>query len=285
MTSTAPPSSLPAGESIVAIAARDGRGTRRGSGVCVRHAGRFLTSARVVGDATTVEVLTADGQQHRARVVGRDRSTDLVLLDVVGTSSVPAAPLADASPRAGSAVRVLGAARPGELWQSSGLLASTDAIVAIAGGPMMSGLLETDASSGDAAAGGALIDHDGDVTGIILSRVGASGTTYALPIGQAVAIGEELEERGFAPHGSAGVTLADTAQGPAIVKMSADGPAAHAGARVGDVVMSIDARVVESANDVLAIVRAGEPGRTVTFELRRGKGELKVPVQLGTTAA
>ncbi len=47
--------------------------------------------------------------------------------------------------------------------------------------------------------------------------------------------------------------------------------------------MSIDGRAVESMNDVLAIVRSGEPGRTVTFELRRGKKELKLPVQLAAT--
>ncbi len=287
VTSTAPQSAITAGLSIVAIAARDDRGARRGSGVCVRHAGRILTSARVVGEATMVDVLSGDGQQHRARVVGRDRTTDLVLLEVVGAASVPAARLADTAPAAGSSVWVLGVARPGssDLWQSSGLLASTNAIVAVEGGPMTSGLLETDASSGNAAAGGALIDRDGAVAGIVLSRVGESGTTYAVPIGEAVAIGEELDAHGFAPHGSAGVSLVDTAAGPSIVRMSADGPAARAGARVGDVVMSIDGRPVEFPYDVMAIVRAGRPNQTVTFELQRGKGELKVPVQLGATTA
>jgi serine protease Do len=288
VTSTAPSSAITAGLSIVAISARDGRGARRGSGVCVRHAGRVLTSARIVGNATTVDVLTGDGQQHRARVVGRDRSTDLVLLEVDGAASVPAARLANDAPAPGSSVWVLGAARPGsfDLWQSSGLLASTDAIVAVHGGPMTSGLLETDASSGTAAAGGALLDRDGAVAGIVVSRVGESGTTYAVPIARAVAIGEELDERGFVPHGSAGISLVDTAHGPTIVNMSPDGPAARAGARVGDVVVSIDRRPVESPYDVMAIVSAGPPGGTVTFELRRAKGhEVMVPVQLGATTA
>jgi S1-C subfamily serine protease len=287
VTSTARQNVLTAGLSIVAIAARDGGGTRRGSGVCVRHAGRVLTSARVVGDATTVDVLTGDGQQHRGRVVGRDRTTDLVLLDVDNAASVPAARLADGTPAAGSSVWVLGAARPGsaDLWQSSGLLASTNAIVAADGGPTMSGLLETDANSGNVAAGGALIDPEGAVVGIVLSRVGDSGTTYAIPIGQAVAIGDELDEHGFVRHGSAGVSLVETADGPSIVGMSVNGPAARAGARVGDVVMSIDDRPVESKNDVAAIVHAGQPGGTVVFELRRGKGELKVRVRLGATTA
>src|SRR5437868_7138366 len=63
-SATVPQNVATTGLSIVAIAARDGRGTRRGSGVCVRHAGRVLTSARVVGNATQVDVLTGDGQQH-----------------------------------------------------------------------------------------------------------------------------------------------------------------------------------------------------------------------------
>ncbi len=285
VTSTAPQNALTAGRSIVAISARDARGARRGSGVCVRHAGRVLTSARVVGDATTVDVLTGDGRQHRARVVGRDRTTDLVLLNVDGAASVPAARLAEGAPAPGSSVWVLGAARPGstDLWQSSGLLASKDAIVAVEGGPMTSGLLETDASSGNAAAGGALIDGDGAVAGIVVSRVGQSGTTYAVPILRAVAIGEELDERGVAPHGSVGVSLVDSAGGPTIVRMSPDGPAARAGARVGDVVMSIDGRVVESPYDVIAIVRAGLPAGTLTLEVRRGKDKVWVPVHVGAT--
>jgi len=251
----------------------------------VRHAGGVLTSARLVGDATKVDVVTRDGQKHVALVVGRDRTTDLVLLAIDNGSNVPAARLADNAPAGGSPVWVLGSARPGtgDLWLSSGMLSSTDALVAVDGGPTTAGLLETDASSGTAAAGGALIDHDGAVVGIVLSRVGTSGTTYAMPIAAAVRIAEQLDDRGFAKHGAAGFVLDDEASGPTIVKMSADGPAVRAGAHVGDIVMSIEGRPVESMRDVMAIVRASEPGRTVTLQLQRGKGELKVPVQLAET--
>jgi S1-C subfamily serine protease len=282
VTSTAPSGALTTGLSIVAVVVHDNRETRRGSGVCVRHAGGVLTSARLVGDAKTVDVLTSDGETHPAIVRGRDHTTDLVLLAVDGAATVPAARLADDTPAAGSPVWVLGARPPGstEPWQSNGLLSSNNAILSVAGGPTMSGLLETDASAGNAAAGGALIDQDGAVAGIVLSRVGTSGTTFAMPIARAVAIAEQLDERGHATHGSAGVELTDKMSGPTITKMLADSPAARAGAKVGDVVMSIDGRPVETINDVAALVRAGEPGRTVTFELRRGKVELKVPVQL-----
>ena len=139
VTSTAPQGAFSTGLSIVAIAARDGRGTRRGSGVCVRHAGRVLTSARLVGDANTVDVITRDNQKHTAKVVGRDRTTDLVLLELDEASNVPAARLADASPAAGSPVWIVGAARPGasDLWVSGGMLSSTDALLAVDDGPTM----------------------------------------------------------------------------------------------------------------------------------------------------
>jgi len=282
---TVPQNVATTGLSIVAIAARDGRGTRRGSGVCVRHAGRVLTSARVVGNATQVDVLTGDGQQHVGNVVGRDRTTDIVVVDVVDAGDVPAARLADGNPPAGSSVWVLGAARPGatDLWRSSGLLQSTDGIVADDGGPTMSGLRETDANSGSVAAGGALIDQEGTVVGIVLSRVGDNSTTYALPITEAVRIGDDLVDHGFAAHGSAGVSLADTAAGPSIVALSARGPAARAGAHTGDVVLSVDSRRVETRNEVLAIVHAGTPASIVTFELQRGKTQLDIAVKLGAT--
>jgi S1-C subfamily serine protease len=244
-----------------------------------------LTSARVVGSATQVDVLTGDGQQHVGNVVGRDRTTDLVVVDVVDAADVPAARLADGSPPTGSSVWVLGAARPGaaDLWRSSGLLQSTDGIVADDGGPTMSGLLETDANSGSVAAGGALIDQDGTVVGIVLSRVGENSTTYALPITEAVRIGNDLASNGFAAHGSAGVSLADTVAGPSIVAVAAHGPAARAGARTGDVVLSVGNRQVETRNEVLAIMHAGTPGTFVTFELQRGRSQFDIRVKLGAT--
>ncbi|HYL50437.1 MAG TPA: PDZ domain-containing protein, partial [Acidimicrobiia bacterium] len=171
-----------------------------------------------------------------------------------------------------------------DLWRSSGLLQSADGIVADDGGPTISGLLETDANSGSVAAGGALIDQEGTVVGIVLSRVGENSTTYAVPITEAVRIGDDLANQGFVAHGSAGVSLADTVAGPSIVAVSAHGPAARAGARTGDVVLSVDSRPVETRNEVLAIVHAGTPGQIVTFELQRGRTQFDIPVKLGTTA-
>ncbi len=90
VTSTAPQSAITAGLSIVAIAARDDRGARRGSGVCVRHAGRILTSARVVGEATMPSTCSAATDSSTAPGSSdATATTDLVLLEVDGRGERP----------------------------------------------------------------------------------------------------------------------------------------------------------------------------------------------------
>jgi putative serine protease PepD len=270
------------GLSVVGVSARDAKGTRSGSGVCVRHAGEVLTSARLVGNAKTADIRTSDGERHVARVIGRDRISDLVLLSIDSAANVPAAQLADDSPSVGSAVWIMGAAPAAATssWVSSGMVSSRDAVVAVPSGPTMGGLLETDAVTGSGATGGALVDAEGDVVGIVLGRLDGNGTTYSVPIDYAVEVAEALHANGVYQHGSAGFLATDAARGPTIANVTADGPAARAGVRVGDVVRYVDGRAVESRNDVMAIVRTDKPGRAVTLILERGPGTLKVRLTL-----
>ena len=273
------------GPSVVAVLARDAQGTRRGSGVSVRHGGQLLTSARVVGTASTVEVVTADGRQHPARVVGRDLVTDLVLLDVQDEADVPAAQLADRAPSTGAAVWLLGAPanRTTAPWMSAGMASSNDALVVSDLGPSMGGLLETYAASTTAVVGGALVDATGSVAGIVLGHVNGSATTYAVPINVAVAVARQLDATGVVRHGTLGVRGADTPLGPMILQMKNDSPAARAGVHVKDLVQSINGRTVESIRDLTALVRGLDPGRTVVMAVRRGKQALEVRVELGAT--
>jgi len=284
-TVSAPEVAATVGASVLTVVAHDGAQTRRGSGVCVRHGGEFLTTAHVVGNASSVDVYTSDGRAHPARVIGRDRTTDLVLLALDVQSQVPAAHLASATPAMGAGVWVVGAPAPGtnNAWMSGGVLSSDDEIVATIAGPVTSGLIETDAVTSDAAAGGALVDHGGAVVGIVLGHVGATGTTYAIPIANAVSVAEELHEDGVAKHGSAGFTGENTLAGPTVASVVAAGPAARAGMHAGDIVVAVDGRPVDSMADVEALVRGHDPGQPVTFRVGRGRTRLDMTVVLGST--
>jgi S1-C subfamily serine protease len=281
---------LAVANSVVAVSARDGRETRRGSGVCVRRAGEILTSERLIGNAEKINVTTSDGRVHVARVVGRDRTTDLILLRLVSDGSAQAEPVtlrrsatfATSSPKAGDSVWVVGAPSPGGTspWLSTGLLASTDGMVAVESGPTTSGLLETGAASNAASSGGALVDQAGKVTGIVLAPVGSKRTTYAVPIDTALSIANDLREQGFTTHGALGIDGTNTPDGPTVTSMDPEGPAALAGVRVGDIVESVDEHEVDSMSDVMALVRHAGPGESIVLGLRRGAEQLQMLAQL-----
>jgi putative serine protease PepD len=271
------------GPSVVAVLAVDGKGSRRGSGVCVRHGSQVLTSTRVVGDAATVEVVTTDGTRHTARVAGRDLVTNLALLDLEGDTEVPAAPLAATPPTTGAPVWIVGAGRAATPWMSHGMAASTDALVASTDGPTTAGLLEIDAASNAGVVGGALVNASGSVTGIVLGHVNGSATTYAVNIDVAVEVAHQLDADGVAQHGALGVSGVDTPTGPMVIDMPRHGAAALAGIRVDDRVESVNGRAVPTVGDLTAVVRSMEPGETVVVDLRRGKSSVETHVRLGAT--
>ncbi len=280
------------GPSVVAVSVRDKSGARRGSGVCVRRshglvttANEVITSDRLVGSAASVNVTTSDGVVHSARIVGRDPTSDLLLLRL--DSGIPAASSARQAPRFGDTVYVVGASRPGATlpWMSTGILSSIDSLVSSRSGPTTSGLLETAAVSSSASSGGALVDTAGDVTGIVLAPVADSRMTYAVPIETALAIAEDLRLHGYAKHGALGIDGTDASAGPTVTGVVTGGPAERAGIRAGDIVESVDKREVDSMPDVMALVRHDAPGQTIVIALRRGADHLSVDVTLGSLGA
>ena len=260
----------------------------------MERSGDILTSDRLVGNATTVHVTTADGTVHTARVVGRDTTTDLVLLALTADTSGQTNPAstklgvpvqaATHTPRVGDTTWVVGAPSPGDtsLWMSSGLVASIDSKVAIEDGPTTSGLLETAAASGAATSGGALVDRTGDVTGIILSPVHDARVTYAVPIATALAVADDLRQHGYTTHGALGVNGVNSPAGPRVTKVIAGGAAQAAGVRVNDVIESVGNHEIDTTNDLMALVRHYRPGQSVVLGLRRGAKSIRVTATLGS---
>src|SRR5690606_33916837 len=71
------------------------------------------------------------------------------------------------------------------------------------------------------------------------------------------------------------------AQGAKVVQIVEDSPAAQAGLELGDVIVALDDREVESASDLQADLAELEPGRRVRVRLFRYGQELTVPIELG----
>jgi S1-C subfamily serine protease len=169
-----------------------------GSGVIVdADNGYVLTNDHVIRGASVIEVTTKDGRAFRARLVGRDRATDIAVLQI-RADNLSAVPIGDSeSLEVGDFVLAIG--NPFGLGQTV-----TSGIVSALGrtGLGIEGyedFIQTDASINPGNSGGALVTLDGRLVGIntaILSKTGASnGIGFAIPIDMAWRVMQRIVAR------------------------------------------------------------------------------------------
>jgi S1-C subfamily serine protease len=275
--------------SIVAIRLTRGDETGRASGVCVQP-GQVVTSAHALEGATSLSVVTADGRTVPASEAGRDAATDLALL-VVDDGSAPPAKLGASSGLAlgqqvvGVAVSSSGRHR----WVDIGTIASFNRTFVSSQGVAVPGLIETDMTAGEEHSGGALVDSQGAVVGILVVPAGASSAGLALPIDVARDIAAQLRAGGRAVHGWLGVLATDEANrtggGARVQGVVADSPADHAGVAQGDVIVDVrqgaSTTAISSMAQLMAEVGRRRPGERLELTLYREGGKRHFSVKLG----
>jgi serine protease Do len=158
-------------------------------------------------------------------------------------------------------------------------------------------LIQTDAPISPGNSGGALLDSAGRVIGIneayIPSAAGAVALGFAIPAATAVDVAEQLLEDGTATHPYLGVTAGrvtpqlryelglPATRGALILGVDPGGPAATAGLRAGDVVISFGGREIQTVEDLLGALRDAEPGQRLPVTIARGNEEITSQVTLG----
>lgn len=265
---------------IVAVRVVDRLGrSRTGSGVCIRNAGQVLTSDRLLTGYRRIDIVTADGKVHTARMIGRDPESDLALVAIDG--DLEAADLAASNSLGlGEAVYAIGADSSGAPWVSEGIVSSLAGRVATKT-TTMSGLIESNALTEPAVAGGALLDEDGRVAGILMTTVSGHPAAIAVPIRFASEVADGLRANGRVDHGWMGLGGRVIAGGRLqITTLAKGGPAERAGIRLGDVVMSADSQRITSIDDLMATARGHWPGDPIRLDVTRGHSGLSVTVKL-----
>jgi len=155
--------------------------------------------------------------------------------------------------------------------------------------PALVDLIQTDAAISPGNSGGALVDRNGEVIGINVAYIppqqGSVSLGFAIPSPTAVDVVRELIENGEVRHAFLGVTPAvvtpDTAelfdlpvdQGLAVQSLEPGGPAARAGVRSGDVIVSFEGRPLTAVEDLFGALRQRDPGERVEVVVVRGEGE------------
>ncbi|ACM32226.1 MAG: trypsin-like peptidase domain-containing protein [Diaphorobacter nitroreducens] len=270
--------------------------TGLGSGVIISPDGYILTNNHVVEGADEIEVTLTDSRRARATVIGTDPETDLAVLKV-DLDKLPVIVLGD-SDQLAVGDQVLAIGNPFGVGQTV-----TSGIVSALGRSQLGintfeNFIQTDAAINPGNSGGALVDVNGNLMGIntaIYSRSGGSmGIGFAIPVSTAKLVLDGIVRDGQVTRGWIGVEpnelspeLAQTfgvkaTEGVIITGVLQGGPAAVAGVRPGDVILSVEDKATNNVSQLLTAVASLKPGSAASFALQRGDARLEVSVVPGT---
>jgi S1-C subfamily serine protease len=248
-----------------------------------------VTVAHALGRRDQGKVLLADGSEADATVVARDPGTDVAVLRVTASLSVPC--WSDTQPEVGALVLAVardGAGRPrailGPVQGRSGAWRTRS-------GAVIDALIEVDAALPWGASGGPLVSASGEVIGLNTHRLRRAGAT--VPTVTVRRVVESLLAHGEARRGRLGIAVAPATLAPVaagrvgrthallVTSVAPDGPAMRAGLLLGDVLTAVDEQAVEHLEDLLGALST-RGGRRGALQLLRGGEPLTLEVEVET---
>ncbi len=291
-----------------------------GSGFVLDEDGHILTNAHVVDNATQVTVTLSGRTTRDAKVVGKDESTDLALLEIEpGKTKLRPLALGDsASVEVGDPTVAIGNPFGFDRTLTTGVVSALQRRITAPDGYTIENVIQTDAAINPGNSGGPLIDAGGRVIGINSqiatggSGTGSVGIGFAVPIDTAKRVVRQLSAHGRVERpwlGMEFVAITDSMHsldlgddnGLLVQQVIEGGPAAVAGVRGGDrsvglntgeelrlggdVLTAIAGTPVDSADDLRRALEGRKPGETVELSLERDGEPLKVTVTLGDQPA
>jgi serine protease Do len=297
------------GPSVVRIEVQTARERGTASGIIIDTRGYVVTSNHVLegAPAIDVEIIFPDGRRLAADVIGRDAPSDVAVVRMrVPPHDLSAARFGDSDvAEIGEWVLAVGSPLGLEQTITAGIISGR--------GPLEGGdgiaaqvYLQTDAKVNPGNSGGPLVNLDGEVVGLAaLISAGPGGSYgYAVPINLVRRTTAALIEAGHMQHPYIGVALRDVRdldraemhrwgsiarslppRGSLVTRVMHDAPAARAGLRPGDVIMSIDNLDIATAAELAAIISSREVGTRVVVGVVRKGTALALPLSVADRPA
>jgi serine protease Do len=267
-----------------------------GSGVIVSRDGYILTNNHVIEGAESITVTTTGRREPlTAKLIGADPKSDLAVLKIEANTTLPMITLGDSDKvEVGDVVLAIG--NPFGVGQTvtSGIISARGRGVGLTD---YEDYIQTDASINPGNSGGALVDASGKLIGIntaILSPSGGNlGIGFAVPVNMARGIMDSLIANGKVTRGYLGVMIQqmtpelakafkiDGERGVLVGDVMADSPAAKAGIKNGDVVVTFNGREVEDPRTMRLKSSQSVPGTIAKLGVLRDGVVKNIDVTIG----
>ncbi len=292
---------------VVQVISQFGQNVATGSGFFFDNKGHILTNNHVVAGASRITVVTANNRILRATLVGRDELTDVAVLKV--SAKVPPLKLGNSDKlQVGEPVVAIGSALalPGGPTVTTGVVSALERVQQEPGqtpqqaGPVLYGLIQTDAAVNPGNSGGPLLDLRGEVIGINTlgqrsTQTGESvqGINFAVSINTARSVADEIIRTGHVVYPFLGIVAPQYlypqvavehnipyTPGEYVTDVVPGGPADRAGLRPGDIIVAINGKKLDNESSFVRILRSFKPGQTITLTIQRNGQKKQIKVTL-----
>jgi S1-C subfamily serine protease len=292
-------------DAVAYIAAHhDHQGRRRsgsGSGFLFTPDGYLLTNSHVVHGASALEVTLPDGTRREAQLLGEDRDTDLAVLRVGASRTLPHLALGDSSRlRVGQIAIAIGNPLGFTHTVTSGIVSALGRSLRSTAGRMIDNVIQTDAALNPGNSGGPLLDSRGRVIGVNTAIIpGAQAICFAVAVNSAQWVVSQLFAHGRVRRayiGLAGSTVPIPRRVARFLEVEQDSavrvqevqphsPAALGGLKADDLIVGIDGTPARTVDDLHRLLDESRIGKLAVVRVLRGTQVLYLHVHPAESGA
>ena len=283
-----------------------------GSGVIISDDGYIVTNNHVISDgdngvAEEITVTLSTKKTYKAKVIGRDPSSDIAVLKIDGTALPYMVYGNSDNVKLGQWVLAVGYPLTLETTVTAGIVSAKSRYIGInsrqSNSPIES-FIQTDAAVNQGNSGGGLFTVDGQLIGINSAILAPNGTyagySFAIPVNIVKKIVNDLIEFGDVKRGFLGISYQPNeaenerlikqaglkeGQGVYVQSVPADGAASQAGLKEGDIITKVNGTPVSSGMEMSAGIASYRPGEKVPVTFIRNGKENTVNVTLKSTVS
>jgi len=271
-----------------------------GTGFIYKQSGNkyyIITNYHVIQGGSSVSVLFTSGNEEKVSLVNGDKYADIAVLSYETSETLTVAEMGSSEDmRVGDTVFAIGAPLDSDIYSWSvtrGILSGKDRMVEVSTSNTYTSdwimqVIQTDAAINTGNSGGPLCNANGEVVGVTnmkLVNSGVEGMGFAIPIEEATSYADALITGEDVSRPYMGISMVEASnktyaskysveaqEGVLIENVASDSPAAKAGLKTGDIIVSFDDEKIDKVATLRYKLYKYKVGDTVTIKyIRNGK--------------